>query len=95
MNDPVLVLNEKRFNFANYLEELNSKLQSKDIEQKISLIRSVDIGAFLVAMNVNVTPLLDKDPKDVCQEYGLDASALTAPEIDKIVRYCKLFTGKT
>lgn len=94
-NDPTAILNEKKTNFANYLDGLNKKLNNTDLAKKIELIRSVDLGTFLVGMTNSVLPLLDRDPIEICREYNIDSSALESPDIDKIIRYCKLFTGKT
>lgn len=92
-NQAFKVLDEKKTNFANFLEGLNKKINNANLEHKISLMRSVDVGSFITAMNANVSHLIDKDPKVICDEYNIPYSQLEPQEIDKVIRYVKLFTG--
>lgn len=85
-------LEQKKSNFANYLEELNKKLNNIEVTSKVARIRSVDLGTFLVGMN-EVKPLLCRPHHEVCKEFCIDLSILTSEEVNKVIRYCRLFCG--
>lgn len=84
----------KRDNFVRFLEELNERIKSRDLEMNIEKIDLMNLHQLVVTFAQIRDKVLefDKHYVEICNQYGVDPDVINDQEKDKLRRYLKLFS---